>query len=782
MPNLFSHDAATVHNFLAQDGRAFYIPLYQRPYSWDENNARDFISDILSGLLRSLIKHDNQIFLGTLILHKENSPQRGVHQDNNSLITQICNVVDGQQRITSLALLACCIYELLTSTADELELHSSGDDVFSSLAIQLKDEKISVRKWYSISVDRTQSNPKLKPLIIRAVDTSVNPAFDQWTLSGSPSLYYQSSATSFISEFINGNSVEASTEDERIKSVTSTFLNRIEDAMSSMNLSIFEDLLNANDNFEGSLSNFLNNAVELNTIEDIEPEAQASFLGGVFLVALCRFIKESCHFFIIDCQDESLAFDMFQSLNATGTPLTALEVFKPVVLRDFGAEYVGTAKPYFDRLDGFLNEITTSVDRDEATHKILASFAFVHDGSQIAKRLGSERDWLEQSYSELDKVGKREFLRRLADQASFWSKFIKPRKPNAGSITFSTVNDLVNLSLTPLQADIAALCIFFLRDANHKLGHSVISVFYSKLLFAQNLQLSELNLAAAEFVEACKATAAFFTLYMGGMWGRFPDSFYKDLFSSELNGLNFKSCVSNQNSTFLKNAYKQELSSAKNKAFHPTDVELAKSRWVELAKESPWYTKRALCKFALFHSFHNAVVDLSDGKEGLFIDAQQGTANFLNCAAWYSNEYGVIEHVATQNKPATIYFKDHFDETIYPGNRSVVDKLGNLTLLSLSVNSSIESEWPAKVFYYWGLTNAQGTVNSPTGEELKSALGISSVPPGFPELTATTNYASHLVPLAYRGKKGLKWDSEFIDSRSSHLCERVFNSLNKWLT
>jgi hypothetical protein len=62
-----------------------------------------------------------------------------------------------------------------------------------------------------------------------------------------------------------------------------------------------------------------------------------------------------------------------------------------------------------------------------------------------------------------------------------------------------------------------------------------------------------------------------------------------------------------------------------------------------------------------------------------------------------------------------------------------------------------------------------------------TSLGILTLPPSLGALTASSNYLSHLAPLAYRGEQGLKWDAAFIDRRSEHLCERVFDGIDAWL-
>lgn len=83
----FETDSISVGELFSGD-RFYNIPNYQRPFSWDEDNFFDLVSDIYSA------PRNANYFLGTVVLYKNGA----------DLI-----VVDGQQRITSLLiLLACC--------------------------------------------------------------------------------------------------------------------------------------------------------------------------------------------------------------------------------------------------------------------------------------------------------------------------------------------------------------------------------------------------------------------------------------------------------------------------------------------------------------------------------------------------------------------------------------------------------------------------------------------------------------------------------------------------
>ena len=77
---------------------AFSIPAYQRPYAWTEEQAGELLSDFRAFLSDSAgpIQNVNPYFLGSIVLIKnEDLPE--------------ADVVDGQQRLTTLTILLAAI-------------------------------------------------------------------------------------------------------------------------------------------------------------------------------------------------------------------------------------------------------------------------------------------------------------------------------------------------------------------------------------------------------------------------------------------------------------------------------------------------------------------------------------------------------------------------------------------------------------------------------------------------------------------------------------------------
>lgn len=778
MNQSFTHSADTLQSFFSQPGRGFYVPYYQRNYSWDEVNAEKLVTDIFSGMKRVLSKPDNSIFLGTVILHDEKNVAVGVHTDTPNLLTKVSNVVDGQQRITSLAMLACVLSQGIANAVAGLRAIGTAVPEFQNLANELEDEQSEIRDFYSVEIKKKGAQPRPKPLIIRAGDVTSNPVSDQWTLAGNVKNFYRSNTSAFLSDFITGVPLQSIKTDERVASVLDVFQGRMEAETEGADFNLANGLLQANGVVNGSLSNFMAYPPGLQNIQTLSLPEQSMFYGGMLLLAACSFLKNSCHLVVIECLDLGLAFDMFQSLNATGTPLTAFEVFKPTIVKAWGANYSTAIKPEVDRIERVFETESTASGKEELTDRVIGSSALVYSGEVISRRFSDERDWLSRKMPQPANPLAKDFIGCIADQAQYCQHFILPRKPPKGAANFGLVTHLQSLGLNAQQADMSALCIFFLRDAGHQFAHSVLSVFYAKLLRAQG-NPAAVPLAAGEFQSICQATASFFTLWMGAVQGRFPDSEYRQLFQSTSTSISVQSGSANQTAAFVKAAFRDAL--AAHGIYDASSAAAARQLWVDQAKLTAWYSRKSVCRFALFAASHDAAPDLAAGNEGLFTNGMRNSANLLSCRAWYASDHEIIEHVATREQPSTLKFAAYFDQSIYPGNFSVVDKIGNLTLLSGPVNSSIYSEWPDKVFYYWSLTVPASTATGPTGVALMSSLGLTTLPPSLAALTASSNYLPHLAPLAFRGQQGLKWDSAFIDKRSEHLCGRVFDRIEGWL-
>jgi uncharacterized protein with ParB-like and HNH nuclease domain len=91
---------------LFSDDYLFYVPSVQRPYSWSPNEVGELLDDLLQFIEQQKITMNNlnqvndPYFLGSIVLLK---------QEGN----RVADVLDGQQRLTSLTILLAVLRDYL---------------------------------------------------------------------------------------------------------------------------------------------------------------------------------------------------------------------------------------------------------------------------------------------------------------------------------------------------------------------------------------------------------------------------------------------------------------------------------------------------------------------------------------------------------------------------------------------------------------------------------------------------------------------------------------------
>ena len=105
----------TIYNLF--EGRIYNVPVYQRPYSWDPNNVKILLADIWD-VYSSNHKNDGY-YTGNILLHDIGDTVDG---------TIVYDVIDGQQRITTFALLLLAMFCTVSARED-----CSDDDAYRDL-------------------------------------------------------------------------------------------------------------------------------------------------------------------------------------------------------------------------------------------------------------------------------------------------------------------------------------------------------------------------------------------------------------------------------------------------------------------------------------------------------------------------------------------------------------------------------------------------------------------------------------------------------------------------
>ena len=107
MPQINAKEHALSHVFC--DDFSFRVPDYQRPYAWTEKETEDLLEDIRSEIDSEPRRGEDgpSYFLGSIVLMKE--AEKNPTSD----------IVDGQQRLTTLTILLSVLRDLLSDEDDE---------------------------------------------------------------------------------------------------------------------------------------------------------------------------------------------------------------------------------------------------------------------------------------------------------------------------------------------------------------------------------------------------------------------------------------------------------------------------------------------------------------------------------------------------------------------------------------------------------------------------------------------------------------------------------------
>lgn len=114
------------------DSRVYEIPRYQRPYSWTEKNVQDLISDVYD----AFEEKQSEYFIGSVIT---------IEKTKDTLF----EVVDGQQRLTTLNLILAKLRDLITDSAAKQEVQKrilpvnvlTGESEKPRLIIRKQDQR-----------------------------------------------------------------------------------------------------------------------------------------------------------------------------------------------------------------------------------------------------------------------------------------------------------------------------------------------------------------------------------------------------------------------------------------------------------------------------------------------------------------------------------------------------------------------------------------------------------------------------------------------------------------
>ena len=740
----------------------FRLPEYQRTYDWSQEKIKRLLEDCLNGFYYLQKKQESFTFLGTIILVEEPREDSESSFDGTSL-----SVVDGQQRLTTLILLCCALIEELILRYDDVQ--HLPDDAANWLAKEIDHLREQLFSCVTGQLHgRGQSFPF--PRLVRySTDNRARHSYE---------LEYRSVVAKFLERFANFYQNEESSFNPPLKEsvaeekrflrnynyVKEQIYRRIyvggEISETNQQNDVETDPVQQTEFKRNGFRNLFEKLSSLPKVSDrdraisrIAETAKSS--GLVRVVLFSYYLLKSVVLTRVQTRDDDYAFDIFDALNTTGEPLTALETFKPRLMR-FEREngYDGSeTETHFSRVERNLNDIYPETEkRQKSTKELLVNFALYLEGYKLSLDLVSQRNYLRERFDANQDEGlKRRFVESLADIAEFrqvyWNRDSIPK---------------LNTIHSNEASDILKLCFMFIWDMNNSLSIPILARYWAQY------QRDPHEGAFVNFVNAVKALTAFIVLRRSvtGNTGRIDSDLRKIMKDRLCVGLDHSNTPPSLDE--LKEMLRGYL------AVRAIGVK-TKENWLTRACEVGLAEySRPLCRFLLFAASHNARPDEDENNAGLL--THEGIRNsdeldFLNFSCWQGNKYATVEHVAPDSDPGR-----GWDKSIYrkPAARHTI---GNLILLPKRENSSVgNAPWNKKRIFYGALiAKTVDDRNDKFDEARKEGLDFKRETKTLIEEQGRLHMLDPIANVA-------KWTESFIQSRTKNTLELAWDTISPWLS
>lgn len=626
----FLTENRSVLDFLNQSGQGLYIPLYQRDYSWDTDNIEQLLEDLSRGIQRialgEVTDDSKEIrFLGTIITVVESNRNNIYPVEIQAVPPRIEKLIDGQQRVSTIALMATLLVKRLTEIKTKVK---PTNEIYEQV-IEICDTWIDQKLCKVFSFDLGRGKPSLKPKIVRG-------AKDYWTRENSENDAYKSELANYLGRFIKAycdkTSFPCLTKESSKNSLLYQNGRRIE-AWLKKTVAVAHE---GNTDDFASAENILNKFSQDQLWDYDRPELEEivrqldynNKKGNSYILselvqtlAVCHYLLDRCCFTIIQPTDDDWAFDMFQSLNATGTPLTAIETFKPTVVNTIdnlpNKQFKDSISDiYFKKLEVFLSEATTAQQKNKRTNDYLTSFFVAYDGRTMSTHFSYQRKVLNEVYSAFDSLEQKEsFVKRMGNYAEFYKEWLSYDGKN--NAKFHLVGDAY-------ESDLASMLILFLKSSKHKMAITVLGSMYNLI------QENNLENGAELFIESVKLIAAYYFIWRSAYPNAGLDTTYRDFF---------------KNNTFSIDSLRSYIRSILAKK----EIE-NKDGWKALAKNYLKYdsTGNDVIRLAILASAHDTISD--NNHIGSLKLGRHGCAPYLTIEKWMSQGLKTIEHIAPQTK------------------------------------------------------------------------------------------------------------------------------------
>ncbi len=755
MPQQFRAEPSTLRKLILQAGQGFYVPMYQRDFTWGEAEIDRLFEDLDFGLTRAAGGQTPSTFLGSVILVEDRDSVSPKNAD--ALPPQVLHVVDGQQRLTTLLILFAVLTRALAEHLNTLETHAAAaggppDAITQWVINNLKQSMESLLDAISIDSYIGDNEYRKKPRLIRQ-------ATDNWG-NNAASAVYGSDVAWFLMEVIRHR--EQSSSATRVSPPATRphldqVVRQVEDSVDAIKrgateCEILNDLTFVSD--IGTTVALLGSTPgPIATPSKLDPLRQSA----VRLVTVANFLLAGVLVIDVRAPDEDYAFALFEPLNTTGQLLTALETLKPLVVQAEGGTSSYAASPSgteFARLEAYFPPQVATDEKSKRISEFLVSFALAETGERLSRNLIDQRQYLRSQYRGLAAgtsplSEQRAFVDHLAESGTFLFEVWRPQ--HAAFLAAATNFD--------------RLAVEILRATNHTIVIPILERYYTH--WAHN----QTALNRDHFLQVLRAVTVFWTLWRTSRsTTKGIDDIHRKLMEQGLAGPPALVALARRpggqaaasplpDPPAVKAALRSTLSTRGQIT--------SKQDWVtRVAVQQLYQTSKTLAKFVLLAAHEDSIDDPND--PGLLSVGVAGAFSCLHLDAWA--EHYSVEHVAPQS-PAP--GDTTYEQAVY--EQGLVDRIGNLTLMPSDLNSLVKNRsWAYKRSLYEILAD-----QSPQ----RRLSRLQETLPGLAQVTRDVVLSAQYLPFcrSLALNSAPQFTADFIQKRGERLASLTWDCLWTYL-
>ena len=779
---LFRPSSASVRQLLSDMVGGFAIPAYQRPYRWKPQDIRRLYESVIIGLERLKDDPKGVSFIGAIITVTGVSDRHEIRPKDARL------VIDGQQRLSTILLMAAAAHEYLDreikrlkwdkSSPQETELSQWVIDQGHETSAQLLACLADVKNYGDLEY-------RALPKIVREVT-------DVWSGKQDKARYI-----SPVAHLLFG--YLAATRADSVFKPSMPSIELLPEGVGSSKddhevlQRRFDTIRQATRDVANGKEGDLSEVVDLNDLLRSGSQVVTSLFDGITsdqvsdlrvltvtykhtaallrIVLFSRFLLERVSLTQINDAHESYAFELFESLNSTGEPLTSFETFIPDVVENEekrnGQGSYGTSDSYehISSTSRLLSERADAVQTE--TSRLITSFLLADAGLKVPSKHNEQRRDLGKRYSGTESIQQgRAMTRQLADTALM---YFRTWQDGALYLAPHTKSDLV------LDQE-SQFCLGFLKQ----IGHTVVIAPLSRYFAAFRADPNEATLAELE--RAIKAITAFSVLWRAAHGGTDGiDSRYRTLMRdgvTDIVGPLARTNGDRKNATHDPNPLPSTTSLGAALRFMAGDAQTYaftdQAGWVQAVKSRPIYEEQELARMLLLLASHHAIPEGTTGftKDGALSDS----TDMLRADRWKADDrLRTVEHIAPQNpdKDGTPWAADLY------ADQSLVHRIGNLVLLPGEENSWISNRpWVEKRAIY----EALAAIDMDESKEILARAKTQGLKISATSQVKVAEARRHLPVLTAVGTYNGTWDRAFVERRGEKLLERAYTVLDRWIT